>query len=166
MPFQKGHPVFTTKGQIKKRQHISPKTEFKKGHIQHFSQETREKISKANKGKWSWNKGMKFPQFSGENSSNWKGGKYIDDQGYVYIYQPNHPFARLNHVAEHRFVVEQQIGRYLTPQEEIHHLAERDDNRPNVLMAFVSKSAHQRFEFGKKVKSQEIIFDGRLVKND
>ena len=37
----------------------------------HLSEETKKKISEANKGKTSWNKGKKFPQYSRENNPNW-----------------------------------------------------------------------------------------------
>lgn len=48
---------------------------FKKGEKKPpFSKEHREKLSEIKKGKPAWNKGLKLPQFSGENHSRWKGG--------------------------------------------------------------------------------------------
>jgi hypothetical protein len=47
------------------------------------------------------------------------------------------------------------------PEEKVHHLGAKDDNRPQMLMAFVSDSAHKRFEKNGQVKSGEIIFDSR-----
>jgi len=98
-----------------------------------------------------------------EKTGHWKGGK-IKREGYIFIHQPNHPFCNnQSYIQEHRLVIEKQIGRYLKSKEESHHLNEiRDDNRPKNLMAFTSKSAHQRFHKNpNNVKPNEIVFDGR-----
>lgn len=118
------------------------------------------------KGYRPWHKGKKLPHLSGENANRWKGGKISHGEGYIQIYQPNHPFAiRNGYIFEHRLVVEQQIGRYLLLEETTHHLNEiKDDNRPENLMAFTSKSAHIRFHKNPdNVKLEEIIFDGRKL---
>ena len=96
---------------------------------------------------------------------NWKGGKTIDSNGYVCILKPNHLFCNFNgYIFEHRFVIEQQIKRYLLPKECGHHLGNKNDNRPCMLMAFNSNSAHQRFHKNPhNVKPEEIIFDGRKI---
>ena len=39
-----------------------------------MSEKQKEKISQANKGSISWNKGKKYPQICGEKHWNWKGG--------------------------------------------------------------------------------------------
>lgn len=53
-----------------------------------------------------------------------------DTKGYLRNYMPDHPFACRGWVFQHRVMVEEAIGRYLTPEEEVHHLNERrDDNR-------------------------------------
>lgn len=141
--WNKGKIGYINAGSFKKGNH--PKTEFKKGRV-------------------SWSKGKKLPQFSGENSPSWKGGKTIGDRGYIFIYQPNHPFVdNKGYVREHRLVIEKQVGRYLTHKEIVHHLGKKDDNRPCMLMAFINHSAHIRFERKAKVKPEEIIFDGRLL---
>ncbi len=51
--------------------------------------------------------------------------------GYVLIYQPDHPLAdQKGYVLEHRLVVEKRIGRYLLRSEPVHHInGIRDDNR-------------------------------------
>ena len=114
--------------------------------------EHRKHMSEVHKGK------------KGYLASNWKGGKRKDSRGYILIYKPDHPFAKVGkYVLEHRLVVEKQIGRYLLTKEPCHHLGKRDDNRPHMLMAFVNDSAHMRFEQGSKVKEKEIIFDGRKL---
>jgi len=47
------------------------------------------------------------------------------------LYKPKHPFADSNGcIYEHRFVMEQHLGRYLKRQEQIHHKNEnKQDNR-------------------------------------
>ena len=145
--FKKGKRV-SCNTEFKKGEHRSPKTEFKKG-IKHTEK---------------WKENMRGK--TGEKSISWKGGKRITKSGYVYIYKPKHPFTTTNKtVFEHRLIVEKQIGRYLLPEETTHHLNEiRDDNRPENLMAFTSKSAHIRFHKNPdNVKSSEIIFDGRKL---
>lgn len=52
--------------------------------------------------------------------------------GYYLIYEPTHPAAHKHNgrVLEHRWVVEQAIGRYLTPDEQVDHInRDRKDNR-------------------------------------
>lgn len=157
--FQKGH---------------HSKTEFKKGHypVAGFKKRNKFGFKKGyhptngfKKGHIPWNKDKKMLQFSGKNNSNWQGGKTIDKNGYILIYKSEHPFKNnRNYVFEHRLIMEKQIGRYLLPEEASHHLGKKFDNRPQMLMAFTSNSAHKRFEGNpNNVKPSEIIFDGRKI---
>lgn len=75
----------------------------------------------------------------GVNHYNWQGGRRIY-RGYVYICPPGGGKA----VLEHRYLMEQHLGRKLTKQETIHHLnARKDDNRISNL-AIVNNSEHPR----------------------
>jgi hypothetical protein len=70
-------------------------------------------------------------------------------KGYVLVYQPNHPWAQKSgYVAEHRLVMEKELGRYLLPLETVHHRnGVRDDNRPENLEVWYSgQPAGQRPE--------------------
>ena len=67
---------------------------------------------------------------SGEDSSNYNGGKYIDDKGYVRVLKTDHPKNIRGYAYEHRLVMEEYIGRYLEPWETVHHINEiKIDNR-------------------------------------
>lgn len=143
-----------------------PKTAFKKG---------QRAWNKGRKSPWAKNnpqtfrnghipshKGKKLPQFQGKNSCHWKGGK-VNRNGYIMIYQPRHSFSdKRKYIFEHRLIIEKQIERCLLPSETTHHLGTKNDNRPQMLMAFVNNSVHKRFHKNpQSVKPSEIIFDGR-----
>lgn len=106
----------------------------------HHSKETIEKYRKTRKGK---------------DNAHWKGGRYEDGEGYIFIYQPNHPFATKNgYVREHRLVMESMIGRYLQPEEIPHHkgikypidsIENKQDNRRENLQLFANESEHRKF---------------------
>ena len=111
------------------------------------SEEIKRKISLALKGrhnspKTEFKKGM----FK-EKSSHWKGGKAKDKNGYIYIYEPQHPFKNsTGYVFEHRLVMEKHIGRYLLLKEVVHHLnGVKDDNRIENLKLFANDIKHRKF---------------------
>lgn len=72
----------------------------------------------------------------GEENGNWKGGRIIDDQGYIRLRIAG------KYVAEHRYVMEKALGRELSPDEVIHHLnGDRTDNR-FVNLEVTNQAAH------------------------
>ena len=97
----------------------------------------------AHLGKSAWNKGLKG-FMSGSKNCNWKGGRFTDQNGYILILKPNHPFVAKNHyVPEHRLVAEKELGRYLTKTEIIHHINEiKTDNRSENLYLFSNRASH------------------------
>lgn len=75
-----------------------------------------------------WRKTVRAP--------NWAGGRIVDKRrGYVSLRMPGHPGANeAGRVLEHRWVMEQVIGRPLTSSETVHHInGNPSDNRPENL---------------------------------
>ncbi len=68
----------------------------------------------------------------GKDAARWAGGRHQkEDNGYIWVYSPGHPYATSGHrVYEHRLVMEAHIGRYLETDEHVHHKnGVKDDNR-------------------------------------
>ena len=63
----------------------------------------------------------------------------MSKDGYYYVYYRVHPFADASgRVREHRIVMEQKLGRYLLPFENVHHKnGVRTDNRPENLELWI-----------------------------
>jgi len=126
--FKKGHIPWN------KGKHCIHSGSFKKGHKP--SKKTREKMSIS-------------------HSKPMKGGKRRDNKGYIYIYKPDHPFCNKNkYISEAHLVMESIIGRYLRPEEIVHHkgtkypmgsFEDKGDNRKENLKLFKNESEHQRF---------------------
>lgn len=99
----------------------------------HHTKEARKKISEAQMG---------------DKHHQWKGGRYKSN-GYIYILQPNHPFSNpQGYLLEHRVVMEKHLGRYLKPEEIVHHINEIiDDNRNENLQLFSNSSKHTKYHY-------------------
>jgi hypothetical protein len=58
----------------------------------------------------------------GKRSYHWKGGKHIDRLGYVQIWMPEHPNAKIGgYIHEHRLVMSKHLNRPLESCEYVHH---------------------------------------------
>jgi hypothetical protein len=127
----------------------------KKGwHRPKFTKEHRKKLALANIGKKHTEETKKKISNAemGEKSATWKGGRYPNADGYIIIIMHKHPFAdNRGRYMEHRFVWEQHHGRYLTKEEQIHHINEiKHDNRLENLMLFPNNAAHRAFHNKKR----------------
>ena len=103
------------------------------------------------------NEFKKGHRIRGSNHPMWKGGKHIND-GYVYIFKPEHPHADARHyVKEHRLVMEQHLGRLLNRVEQVHHInGIRDDNRIENLQ-LVTRSEHNRIHKIKDMSDRKCL---------
>lgn len=132
---------------VRTEEHRKKLSKVMRGH--QVSEETRRKISIFRKGKkHSEETCRKMSEaLQGEKHPNWKGGRYQDEEGYVRIFKPEHPNGRKDgYVLEHRLVMKEFLGRYLTSKEIVHHINEiKDDNRIENLMLFASNAEHRKF---------------------
>ena len=80
----------------------------------------------------------------GSNAANWRGGKMHTGSGYVRLYMPEHPQANhAGYVYEHRYVMEQKIGRLVKPEEIVDHIdRNRSNNAPENLRLHATRSEH------------------------
>lgn len=87
---------------------------------------------------------------SGEQNHQYVAGRRVDPDGYVLITVPKgHPHARCRTsrgtklMCEHRYVMEQTLGRHLRPEEVVDHIDGLTlHNAPENLRLFESNSAH------------------------
>lgn len=91
-----------------------------------------------------------------EQSPRWKGGRKVRRDGYILVIAPDdHPYPAdthktgLKYILEHRLVMERHLGRYLSPDEVVHH---KDGNPQNNsldnLELFSSQAEHIRIAHG------------------
>ena len=76
--------------------------------------------------------------------------------GYFYLYMPEHPNAikKGRYIAEHRYVLEQKIGRLLERYEVAHHLnGNKQDNRPKNLKLLASSEHNKHHAKSRKRKT-------------
>lgn len=80
----------------------------------------------------------------GKRSSHWKGGRHRDKLGYIQIWMPDHPNAKMaGYIHEHRLIMSEHIGRPLNSWEFIHHRnGKKDDNRLENL-ELMTKKVHR-----------------------
>lgn len=79
-----------------------------------------------------------------EKSNRWKGGRIINDQGYVLLKVPEHPKANsIGYVREHIIIAEKALGRPLKKREVVHHLDEKRSNNTNNNLVVMSHDFHQ-----------------------
>lgn len=83
----------------------------------------------------------KARDFNGENNPAYKNGKTINTQGYVRL----NTKQRIN---EHRYVMEQHLGRKLTPIEVVHHIdGDKTNNNINNLKLCKNQSEHSKIHY-------------------
>lgn len=70
----------------------------------------------------------------------------INRSGYIYIKTWDHPFCgKQGYVAEHRLIMEKHIGRFLEPEETIHHIdGNKTNNSIDNLELFATRGEHTK----------------------
>lgn len=103
------------------KQKISQGLKGKKFSAEHIARITATRKRLFQEGKLiSWNKGKKGLQqgIKGERNPLWKGGYFIDKNGYRYVLGNGHPNCQKDgYILEHRLVMSQVLGRPLMPFE-------------------------------------------------
>jgi hypothetical protein len=107
----------------------------------HHTESTKLRMSQVKMGRLNPMYGVRL---RGERNSQWKGGRRQLLSGYILIYFPAHPYCDQDgYVLEHRLVMENKLGRYLKPNEIVHHInGILDDNRIENLELFDNHSEH------------------------
>lgn len=111
------------------------------------------RVSQKTISKWMNKLGIKSRGYGGNR---WKGGKRIDYRGYCYIYKPEHPFNKGNgYIKRARIRMEERLGRYLIPEEIVHHrdLDKLNDNIEN--LQIMTNSEHVKLH----QKIRDILLD-------
>jgi hypothetical protein len=120
----------------------------------HYSQFLRHGIPLAN---------LKQRDKSGPRNPKWRGGQIKGPQGRILVYQPNHPYpnSHESYVFRYRLVLEAFLGRYLRPDEIVHH---RDGNVTNDHLGnltIFSRRRHQLLHIANRKRDSR----GRWISN-
>lgn len=92
--------------------------------------------------KWGINK--RLPGFLKGQPSPLKKGRKTDGYGYILISNPDHPNASKGYVREHRLLMEQKLGRFLTKDEVVHHVNNNPSDNRIENLEVISRSNHSR----------------------
>ena len=137
--------------------------------IYKFSIEHRKNMSLAHKGK---NKSKEHCKnisnckkgLFKEKSARWKGGRTIDNMGYIRIRTYDRPKNKSHYVFEHRLVMEKYLGRYLKKGEVVHHINHiKTDNRIENLMLIKNQSEHVKQHIDKNIIRNCLICNRYLL---
>lgn len=94
----------------------------------------------------------------GPKAPSWAGG-IRKHRGYILIYSPTHPAIkntpRSPYVKQSRLTMEKKLGRYLEPNEVVHHInGRRDDDRIENLF-LTTKAGHNSIHKSQEVRKRD-----------
>jgi hypothetical protein len=101
----------------------------------------------------------------GEKNHTWKGGRYVDKDGYVRVHMPSHHRAwRMGYVYEHILVMESKIGCPVLRDMHVHHInGDGSDNRPENLELVTPSEHNQRHKRERNLHGGSTINGGKVV---
>jgi len=101
--------------------------------------------------------GFAVAPYKGINHWKYKGG-VTHVNGYKAIKVPDHPYAPgTGYILEHRLVIEKQLGRYLLPNEKVHHInGDITNNSPENLVVLTHRE-HLRKHMCKKGANHSLL---------
>lgn len=91
----------------------------------------------------------------GDKNPKWKGGRIVRKDGRVIIYMPSHPHANLyggTHILEYRVIAENKLGRYLLPNEIVHHIDKNPRNNDLDNLQIMTQSEHAKLHMSNRRK--------------
>ena len=90
----------------------------------------------------------------GKRSTNWKGGRKINRDGYIELYKPDHPNSDImGYVKEHVFIMSEFLRRKLEKGEVVHHIDEIRDNNDIDNLELMLRGEHVRLHNKNRVMS-------------
>jgi len=91
----------------------------------------------------------------------WKGQHR--NNGYIYIYKPDHPNAsKTGYVSEHRMVASEMLGRPLTKQDIIHHIDGDRTNNNEQNLFITNKRGHRLAHANLMQIGYELLKQGKI----
>ena len=97
---------------------------------------------------------------TGENNHNWKGGRVLTEEGYILVRTEN------SYKKEHRLTLEQQLGRQLKSNEEVHHLDGDKSNNDIRNLIIVSSLDHQKIHWADPEKRKQRSEDMKIIREN
>lgn len=99
------------------------------------------------------------------NHPKWKGKK--NNNGYIYVYMPEHPKApKTGYISFHRYLIEQEIGRLLDNEEIVHHIDLNKENN-NIENLFLCEDLSDHSKVHKNYnKLCRVLMEEGLVRFD